>query len=73
MESIIKKEHQKEKQKYPCLKLSPIGRVILFNGKDTGVVIYEPESAKMYDVGHYGDDWDEKSFTKFNGEVTLKN
>lgn len=72
MESIIK-EKQKE-QKYPCLKQAKeIGVVVLFFKKDTGTVVHVPISGSHFKLGDCIYEWDESVFSKFNGEITLKN
>ena len=52
---------------YPCLKISPQGRLVLFTAEKTGVQINNHENG----LGDSGDSWAEYVFVPFYGDVTI--
>jgi len=66
----IVKETATKGTKYPCLKESETGAIVLFFAKNSGVSV-----CKSYhnDVGEYSNTWLESDFIPFHGTVTLVN
>ena len=62
-----------EETKYPCLKVyEDTGRVILFTGKNTGVIVHDEDYVNGF-MGEYSDGWVENNFVMFNGKIELSN
>lgn len=58
-------------KKYPCLKISRTGCVVLFQRAKTGSVIHENDD--YYGIGQHSSSWAEQDFEPFNGQVILEN
>lgn len=57
---------------YPCLKVSPTGRIVLFQDYNAGTVLgWTSESIK--EVGIFSKEWTESTFKPFKGSITLSN
>ena len=68
----MKVEVEKNKErKYPYIGES-CGIVVLFSAQFEGVVLQAPGD-KSIGVGGYSTSWDESSFRRLNGSVTLSN
>ena len=64
-------EEVPEEYKYPCLKISSLGTVVLFTAPKIGVSVAE---SKIHGhVGTYLEEWREENFKPFHGSVTLVN
>lgn len=59
-----------EPRNYPYLGIHKVGTIVLFTSKDTGVCL---EAGCGEDVYKEIKNWDEKSFKKFYGSITLEN
>lgn len=66
-------------REYPWIGLSA-GTIILFTGKNTGVVLadtdtgdYDDGRESSYSAGYHSDHWVEEMFHEFKGTVTLGN
>ena len=73
IESTLNETKKTEaKPKYPCLKISEEGLVVLFTKERTGTVLIESSQRKLR-VGFYGDSWLDDLFKPFDESITLKN
>jgi len=70
IKSVVKDKLIKENE-YPILKISLTGSIVLFISENEGTVCNSLMGA--HKLGYYSDSWDDSVFTKFNGEITLKN
>jgi hypothetical protein len=71
IEATVDDTLDQSKPNYPYLGVGRSGVVVLFNQKDTGMVVREGGD---YALGHYLDDeWREENFKPFTGTVTLRN
>jgi hypothetical protein len=70
MKSII--TEKKEKEEYPKLMVSSIGRIVLFTSYKKGVLV-DPNEVLTDDIGCYSNCWAMDDFKPFNGTVTLSN
>jgi len=75
MRSEVREKQRRVKPKYPCLKRFeyPDGGefVVLFTKGNTGIVVHSTTSRRT--VGAYSDEWYEKAYMSFDGEVILSN
>jgi len=73
MKSVV--EMQKDVHndiKYPCLMISSVGRIVMFNSYKCGVQINTVSSGNL-EIGDYLNCWAIEDFKPFNGSVTLSN
>lgn len=69
MKVTIKNENKSSEIQYPCLMVSVLGCIVLFDSPGCGTVIKDDE----YTVGSYNTDWAVEYFTPFTGTVELSN
>ena len=60
-----------EKELFPKLMISGLGRIVLFTSKRSGIVMYEKEYC--FGVGHFSECWANEDFTDYNEPITLQN
>lgn len=60
-------------QKYPKLRITKDGKLVLFLENRAGTVLATGKSPEAQPIGYFSTCWDDKSFTDFAGEVTLSN
>lgn len=67
-------KHQRitPKDKYPCLKVSVTGRVVLFSSYECGTLVHDPAGI-CYQLGDHSEVWHEDEFTTYHGTITLEN
>jgi hypothetical protein len=74
MKSTIELETKnKRPQKYPALKQSIEGLVVMFVSKGKGMVVNSGDHSEIFPLGFSCDDWNEDWFEEFDGSVTLSN
>lgn len=66
-----KDERVTPKDKYPCLKVSATGRIVLFWARNYGTIVHVP-SGLFDELGVYSER-NEDEFTTYHGTVTLEN
>tara|TARA_R110000782_G_scaffold123895_3_gene215391 strand:- start:1730 stop:1948 length:219 start_codon:yes stop_codon:yes gene_type:complete len=65
-------EKEEETQKYPCLKVSKKGEIVLFSSPTGGTLMVTCHNSTA-EVGFYHSVWDEMEFENFNGKLILIN
>jgi hypothetical protein len=71
VKSVVKSSTLHKTPKYPYLGETEEGRIVLFCGKDTGVIVSDPMS--VYKIGYFSEGWAEYCFGVSASEVTLSN
>jgi hypothetical protein len=67
---VEKQQDTSEEDKYPYIGIGEQGSIVLFQKQDTGTVLVKND---VYEVGYFMMNWDEGSFTKYKGSITLEN
>jgi len=71
MKAVINEKETPVKPKYPCLKQSKYGVVVLFYSYRRGTVV---AGVDITDPGQFREDWEEDDcFTPFSGSITISN
>ena len=71
MKKIIIEEQPKQKQQYPYIGKSQLGRVVLFTSETCGFILEDPTG--KFNVGHRSTSWAKEDFTPVKGQVILEN
>ena len=73
MNSVVKNKKEKEIIKYPCLMINKVyGFVVLMTKYETGTVIANTDK-KIWDIGHYSENWNMLEMEPFDELIILEN